>query len=359
MRGEVIYLYAFDVANEIITERAREALAHQTQPFEIRTARSYPKELPLYQPLTVEPPQPDARIRGQAVRAVVRLFDVGVVNVALRVPFEVASVGELLAYHHPLLEHGETLDERARQLCGEVCETIRDALVRSSARSDPEAYTVFLLTDLDGDHRADQWSSRERRNVAGLLAEIDAAQLSDLQVEESLRVQCSFTQSDWVVIEWDAALMIELDGYAEDVLYVLELANLQLVELRVMDQRLDRHLEGAYGDLGRHRSLWFAMPNQMLDWLRRFRVDATKLTDEVTNIAKFFGDWYLARVYLGAQERFHLQDWRQSIEHRLGQLDEIYQLIKAEVYERRMLWLEIAVVVCFLIDLYAIFFWKS
>ena len=40
-------------------------------------------------------------------------------------------------------------------------------------------------------------------------------------------------------------------------------------------------------------------------------------------------------------------------------LDQIYQLLKGEVYERRMLWLEMAVVICFLIDLYAIFFWKT
>jgi hypothetical protein len=96
----------------------------------------------------------------------------------------------------------------------------------------------------------------------------------------------------------------------------------------------------------------------MLDWLRRFRVDATKLSDEVTHITKFFGDWYLARVYLGAQERFHLTQWRQSIEHRLGQLDEVYKVIQSDVYERRMLWLEIAVVICFLVDLFGLFFWK-
>ena len=187
-------------------------------------------------------------------------------------------------------------------------------------------------------------------NVAGLLTEIEPAHLSDEQMDESLRVRRSFATSDLIVIDWDAALLVELDGYAEDVLYVLELANLQLEELQVMDRRLDRHLERAYDDLERRRSALFGVPTRMLDWLRRFRVDATKLTDEVTNITKFFGDWYLARVYLGAQDRFHLQQWRQSVEQRLGQLDEIYRVLQAEVYERRMLWLEIAIVICFLVD---------
>ena len=36
MQGEVVYLYAFDVANEIDTGRIREILASQPTPFEIR-----------------------------------------------------------------------------------------------------------------------------------------------------------------------------------------------------------------------------------------------------------------------------------------------------------------------------------
>lgn len=358
MRGEVIYLYAFDVANEIRTESVREILANQTSPCEIRVARTYPKDVPLYKPLTIEPPVADA-VNGQPVRVVIRVFDVGVVNVTLRVPFQVATLLDLMPYHHPLLESGEALDDLARRLCQEVCVSIRDSLVRDSTPSAPEAYTVFLVTDLDGQRDASQWFASQRRQVAGLLTEIDPARLSDSQADESVRVRHAFLASDLAVIDWDASLLVELDGYAEDVLYALELANLQLEELRVMDLRLDRHLEQAYSDLERHRSPVFGMPTRMLEWLRRFRVDTTKLADEVTNITKFFGDWYLARIYLGAQERFHLQQWRQSIEQRLGQLDQVYQLLKGEVYERRMLWLEIAVVICFLIDLYAIFFWKT
>ena len=76
----------------------------------------------------------------------------------------------------------------------------------------------------------------------------------------------------------------------------------------------------------------------------------------MTNITKFVGDWYLARVYLAARERFHLDRWRQSVEQRLSQLDQFYSVVQSEVYERRMLWLEILIAVFFAIDLYAIFF---
>lgn len=357
MRGEVVYLYAFDVANEIATQDVRQILANPSAPFEPRAAHTFPRDIPLYKALTTEPVR-DERLGGQCVRIVVRVYEVGVVSISMHVPFQVDRLEELRPYHRPVLESGRTLDDLARGLCAEVCESLRSTLVRSSVPSQPEAYNVFCLTELDGAQDASVWFAAHRQEVATLLAEHPDGNLSEQQVEESLRVQRSFTRRDLAVIDWDASLVIDLDGYVDDVLYVLELANLQLEEFRIMDERLDRHLERAYRDLERARSVWGGGPTGMLAWLRRFRVDATKLADEVTHITKFFGDWYLARLYLGAKERFHLAQWQQSVEQRLGQLDEVYRVIQSDVYERRMLWLEIAIVICFIVDLLGIFFWK-
>lgn len=357
MKGEVVYLYAFDVANEIATEGLREVLSARSFRLTLRVDHTYPRDVPLFQALTVEPAR-TARLGGADVRLVIRIFEVGVVSVSMRVPCEVESLAGLSPFHRPTLDDGLSLDQLARQLCDEVCASIRDSLVMSSLPSEPEAYTVFCLTDLNGVKDVEQWFGERRREVAGLLAETPADDLSTAQVEESLRIQRSFTRHDLDVIDWDASLVVDLDGYVDDVLYVLELANLQLEEFRVMDRRLDRHLERAYRDLESYKFAWWRTPSAMLDWLRRFRVDVAKLADEVSHITKFFGDWHLARVYLGARERFHLGEWQQSVEHRLSQLDGVYSYIQSDVYERRMLWLEIAVVICFIVDLLGLFVWK-
>jgi len=166
-----------------------------------------------------------------------------------------------------------------------------------------------------------------------------------------LRIQRSFENTDLTIIDWDAALAIDLTGYVDDVLYALELANLQLEEFRLMDRRLDKYLDVAYEDLDRKRLPFFGGTTKKLQHLRRFRVDVAKLTDEVTHITKFFGDWYLARVYLGARDRFYLEQWRASVEQRLAQLDKLYSVVHAEVNEKRMLWLEIIIVIFFALDL--------
>ena len=71
----------------------------------------------------------------------------------------------------------------------------------------------------------------------------------------------------------------------------------------------------------------------------------------MTHISKFFGDWYLARVYLGAAERFYLSQWRQSVDDRLGQLDRLYGVVNADINNRRMVVLEVLIVIFFAIDL--------
>jgi hypothetical protein len=352
MKGEVIYLYAFDVANEILTPRVPEVLSEKPFPFEIRKDRTLPKDMPLYKPLAIEPRPLNSKLHGATVRLLIRIYDVGVVTVMMRVACSAGTLDELMPFHNPKLEDGLTLNTVAEKLCAEVCENLKGSIVgRTEIPPPPEAYTVFCLTDLGGIKDANGWLAQQRREVAGLLTETASEKLSESQVNEALRIQRSFENTDLTLIDWDAALVVDLSGYVDDVLYALELANLQLEEFRMMDQRLDKYLDRAYLDLERRPLPLFGAANKVLRQLRRFHVDAAKLADEVTHITKFFGDWYLARVYLGARDRFYLDQWRASVEQRLAQLDKLYSVAHAEVNEQRMLWLEVIIVIFFAIDL--------
>jgi hypothetical protein len=352
MKGEVVYLYAFDVANEIITPRVREILSEKPFPFEIRMDRTLPKDMPLYKPLAIEPHPLATQLHGAPVRLLIRIYDVGVVTVMMRVAFEAGALGELMQFHNPKLENGMTLDTVALNFCAKVCDSLKESLVRrTESPSPPEAYTVFCFTDLAGTMDVNGWLGEQRRAVAGLLTETAVEKLSETQVNEVLRIQRSFENTDLVVIDWDAALVVDLTGYVDDVLYALELANLQLEEFRIMDQRLDKYLDHAYEDLEHRPLALFGAANKTLRHLRRFRVDVAKLADETTHITKFFGDWHLARVYLGARDRFYLDQWRTSVEQRLAQLDKLYSVAHAEMNEQRMLWLEIIIVIFFALDL--------
>jgi len=358
MQGEVVYLFAFDVANEIATSRIQSVLGEKPLPPTVRQDHTSPRDVPLYVPLTVSP-QLNATVAGQPLRATVGIYDVGAITVTLRVEVEVPTLDALNPYHRIRAADGRTLDEIAKRVCADALGNLQELLIRPAPPTDPEAYTVFCLTEIGGAEDVNRWIADQRRQIAGLLTETRADRLSDAQVDEVLRLQRSFEKTDAVVIDWDAALVVDLAGYVDDTLYVLELANLQLEELRAMDRAFDIYLNQVYGEIERRVFSIFGTSSPVLRVLRQYRVDVTKLADQVTHITKFVGDWHLARVYIAARERFYLDQWRASVERRLSQLDQLYGVLQSDIYGQRMFWMELLIVIFFAIDLWAIFFLKN
>lgn len=355
LRGEVVYFYAFDVANEFRLDRAAELLAGRSAPFAARWGRPAPRSVPVSRPLVIEPTYPDVRVNGHPARLTIRIYEVGVVSVTIRAPLAVDSLAALNPFYTPTLGDSRPLDAFAREQRDEVCRSLGEALVRPGEASEPEAYTAFALSHLGGGRDANRWLADHEREVAGLLTETPGDRLSEEQVADVLRLRRSFENGDLVVIDWDVALVVDLDREPDDVLFVIELANLQLEEFRWMDRQLDRYLDRVYDDLARRRWWAFGAMGRVLRSLRQLRVDLAKLADEVTHITKFVGDWHLARVYLLARERFHLDQWRASVEQRLEEVDRLYTLTRGDVYERRMFWLEVVIVVFFAVDLLILF----
>jgi len=89
--------------------------------------------------------------------------------------------------------------------------------------------------------------------------------------------------------------------------------------------------------------------------LREIRIDLARLSDELSNISKFFGDWHLARIYENVSARFHLADWHRTIDGKLQTLDDLYQLLNHDQTNRWMLILEVTIVLLFIIDLVILF----
>lgn len=365
MKGKVVYLFAFDVAQEIRTQDLQTVLSERPRRYQIEVGPAAPKELPADLPPTITlPPTPvSSNIGPVALKTVVKVFDVGVISISYEAEFDVDQLAALIPYHQLTVE-GIPLGERAEQLRTRVTSELRSLMTKPGAVTrKPEAYTVFCLSSTDGDPNLPvaEWVRSRKQDLAQLLGEEPKGPpLDPSQVNEMFRVSQSYTVADCTVIDWDAALVIDRGGYVEDVLYVIELANLQLEEFRLLDNRLDAFFLRAYDDLDRYfaRPRIFSGPRRIMRALRSIRMDVTKMTEEVTNITKFVGDWYLARVYLGCKDRFHLGQWESSVDQKLVQLDELYSIANAEINNWRMLLLEAVIVALFLLDLAAIFFIK-
>jgi len=358
--GEVVYIYAFDVAYEMSREPVTQLFGQAVKPFEFDKSKRSPKQLFFHRPQTIAlPPIEREGPQGSIwIDRVVKVLPVGAISITVRVPFEVDRIEDLVVYHDLQLKEGPLNDE-VRHLAEEVRRELEPYYIRPVPHLvDEEAYTVFcveapLVNDEGLATSAENWLQAHRRQVAALLTqESNVSDLSKQEADESTGRYLSYYQNDLVVMDWDAALLIDEPDDFEETLYVMELANLQLAELEAYDRLLDDALERSYRDLG-SRSMRSRV--QVLHELKEIRIDLARFNDELSNITKFFGDWHLARIYENIAARFHLSDWHRTIEQKLKTLDDLYQLLKHDQNNRWMLLLEGTIVLLFVIDLIMLF----
>jgi hypothetical protein len=358
--GEVVYIYAFDVAYEMTRTPVRELLGQPVAQFVVDASKRSPRQLFFYRPQMVRLP-PLERIGPLGpvrIQRQIKLLPVGAISITVRIPFEVDQVEELVAFHDLQFSNG-SLNEEVRRLAEEVRRELQSHFIRPVAQlSDEEAYTVFCiespLRTEDGTRlSAENWLREHRRAIASLLTqEQEIDQLSKQEADESTGRFLSYYEHDLVVVDWDAALLIDEAKNFDETLYIMELANLQLAELEAYDRLLDDSLDRAYRDLSPRA---FRGKRTIMKELRELRIDLARFSDELSNITKFFGDWHLARIYEAISSRFHLGDWHKTIDKKLQTLADLYQLLNHDQSNRWMLILEVTIVLLFVIDLLMLF----
>src|SRR6187551_3656195 len=99
--GEVVYIYAFDVAYEMIRRPVRELLGQPVAQFVVDTSKRSPRHLFFYRPQMVRlPPLERIGPRGPIrLERTIKLLPLGAISITVRVPFAVASLEELVGYH--------------------------------------------------------------------------------------------------------------------------------------------------------------------------------------------------------------------------------------------------------------------
>ena len=358
--GEVVYIYAYDVAYEMKREPIRELLGQPVAQFSMDASKRSPRHLVFYRPQMVRLPPlerigPHGPIR---LERIVKILPVGAISITVRVPFEVRHVEDLVVYHDLQFSNGSLHDE-VRRLAEEVRRELAPYFLRPVPQlAEEEAYTVFCIeAPLKGENetplRAESWLKAHRREVASLLTqEPDIDHLSKQEADESTGRSLSYYEHDLVVVDWDAALIIDERRNFEEALYAMELANLQLAELEAYDRILDESLDRAYRDLSTRP---MRGRRTIMRQLREIRIDFARFNDELSNITKFFGYWHLARIYENVSARFHLGDWHRTIDSKLQTLDDLYQLLNHDQTNRWMLILEVTIVLLFIIDLVILF----
>lgn len=351
--GTCYVLTAFDLGFEIDLQRAAERLGVGRPSTSFRHKRGTPEEpaaarLPLR--FAKEIPSVSLGARASAPELEISVYPFGAVSLTYALALDL-ELEELVALSELLYENAELLRAarvEAQTLLGQLGDAVREPLLA-------EAVEDYVLYSLQPPEVAVDELESEQRELLARILRAESAALSLYEVENALEGRISYGAGELVLVDWFGALLIGTDR--EDERRVLELATVELVELRFLDDRLERRVDEAYGLLRRSREQFFGLAphTRELERLARFQADSAILHENFDNALKLLGDDYLARLYELASERFHFPAWDAAIERKLATLESIYSKISDLAARRRAELMEWIIIVLFVIDILLLF----
>ena len=282
------------------------------------------------------------------------VFDFGAVSVGFRAPFG-AGRGELAALAGRFADRDvrRALVQAACQAVTPLYEKLLPTVVRPLWNKDLwEEYFVFHFPP-GGPLTPDAALTDGARWLAGLLR-LEDEPLSDQESAEALRLTLRYGSKDLFIPDWAACVLIDDERECSETLQVIEFANLQLLEYRHIDGRLDDSLTGAANLIeraGRSRLPLWARQEAPQRVLGQLRVEATGLFERTGNVLKLVGDPYLARVYELLAARFHLREWERGIQRKLDVIEDVYQVVSDQTVAFRTEFLEVIVIILILVEI--------
>lgn len=339
----------FDAGASVDLAQVRSVLGRPVTRAPVQARSPLPAATQFAAPVEASFPLPDGPA-GAVME--VRVHALGVIAVRVRWPCDVPGLAGI-AQAAEARFGGKGIDELAAKTAVDVRRDLGTALHEPyEAGLQAERYVAYCIHAVPAE--VPGLLERNAVAIAQLVSDSPGEDLVQARLAAAHKHTLQYTPGDAVVIGWDHGVILDEAGQYEDVLDVMELANLELLEFRTYDALLDAKLESSFATLDR---LWgpgglFRSARSALRDISRLRVDFARLTDNLHDTGKIFGDWYTAQLHRRLHERFHLASWERAVAAKMDTLEDMFHLAQEEANHRRSLTLEIMIVLLFLLDVF-------
>lgn len=356
--GSVVVLRLYDVAYSIDLARVDELVrddatagAHRR-----RLSRTEPKAVSFDVPplqFTLGRVEIELGEERANAEALTRIYDFGVITLALRVPLRGLGWGDFTSRTNAIGHWAsspkaaptwEALRDRVRRL-------IRPAMVRPAVVGLEEDYLLSIVNRLDREMTAGELM--ETVDVATVLSGEERT-LSPAARRDLMRHAYSYFEDDLAVLTWDRAFLYEPSGDT-DVADVVEVANAQLLELRYFDDilnaelpRINDRVEAARSHL---RAFSRTRYNKIATDLHTLVADVTEIREKVDNALQVTEDVYLARIYNAALDLFRVKPRAAGVDRKLGIIRDTYMTLFGEAAAVRTEILELTIVLLIVLEI--------
>jgi hypothetical protein len=358
--GEVLVYRLFDVADAVDLQRVEEVVSTPKSRLRLERAQSAS---------ALEFPRPPVQLAVGAralpfaggprpVEATARIFDYGVISVCYRIPVPPGTpLGALLPLAEQLfVEPAPGIDAEARREAEAIAGTLGEALERPHAWEGLESYQVFLVRRWVGGRVQASTLLAGTPIPELLLGETSDVPLSAAERRDVLAHHLSYLEDDLAVVHWNSAFVSEPSG-VNDIPDLLEFATAHLLELRYYDALLDRELHRIYDEIEAKGSRLANIFTPRYRTLQRrtaaLLLELSEMTERLENAVKIVGDFYLARLYQTAVQRFRLPAWQETVLRKQRLVAEVNDLIGEAADTSRGELLELAVILLIVLEIVA------
>ncbi|MBS0189169.1 MAG: hypothetical protein JSS51_13965 [Planctomycetes bacterium] len=347
IRGTCSVVFCFDVGLAIDLNRATEILSRSEalpspQREQLQLRRRAPKYFN-FDPAPVRFLQKCEAVELAGFRLGAQcettLYDFGGVSVAYSIPIS-GRLGDLTALANAIAESADLLT-RSRANLEALLPALAPTITRPKLDDLTEDFVTYHIEQFGQPGENLEQLLLQNRALMAQILRGDTSPLSVQEIEEALGSRISYSQADTAILDFSSAFVIGSD--ASDLLDLIEFANVELLEMRHLDEVLDDALEEVYPILSQR--IQGRGGSRKLRRVALLQADAAILFEGVNNAIKLVGDHFLARFYRQLTDRLHHPEWDASVLRKLGVLESIYEKLSDQQTNRRMEVLEWIIII--------------
>ncbi|MCC5785757.1 MAG: hypothetical protein JJU33_03540 [Phycisphaerales bacterium] len=345
-------LFAFDVGIGIDLARAEALVRDGVRGSVVRIRRPSPawfeyKPTPLRVSAEVAPIKVAQMACEPAVECT--LYDFGAIGVNFRVPFD-ADIADLAELTRALYDNQELIDA-ARSCAESLAGSVKEAISKYELSAMVEDYAAISVLRWPEGVTPEGLLVSHRTLLARTL-QAEGGGLSEQQIEHTLGARMGYGSGDLTVIDWNAALIF--DPEPADVVSLLQHANVELLEMRLLDEQLDDMLDRSREMMEKvlKTRIWpLGKGTRAIREFAELATDKALLFEGVNNGIKLLGEQYMARLYRLISDRMNLPQWDAAVLHKLETVESVYDKLGTIESTKRLEVLEIIIILLIAISI--------
>ena len=193
-------------------------------------------------------------------------------------------------------------------------------------RNFDEEYSMYCISCYSGDPEV--YLSLYGDKIAAFLKN-EKFPLDEEEVKATLSSYLKYTKDDITIVDWDGAFIFDPKEDFQSNIELLEIANLQLLKSRILDDDLDDRLKKTLNLIKTPKGLPIISSREVRRVLKEvceIRTQSILESEAVEHNIKLIGDWYSARLYALISKKFHLDSWKADIKEKLDTLEDVYTM---------------------------------